>query len=205
MSHRSQSIAKLFFLFDIWRMSLITRVKVGNITSLSEARYCAGMGVDFLGFRLGKGGVSPQTYQDIINWISVPHLVLEAHRDVTITLEEITTHFPGHFIEISKHQLAWLDAPHSFILYATASDWLSLSAQVKGKNNLAFVELDTNGQPMPVISTFPVIRRISSRADLDDAVQSSAAAISLDGSTEAKPGLMDYGFVGEALEALSAD
>jgi phosphoribosylanthranilate isomerase len=186
-------------------MSLITRVKVGNITSLSEARYCAGMGVDFLGFRLGKGGVSPQTYQDIINWISVPHLVLEAHRDDTLTLEEITTHFPGHFIEINKDQLAWLDAPYSFILHATAAEWISISSQVKGRANLAFVELVTNGDEMPVISTFQVIRRVTSKEQLDEAVHLSAAAISLDGSTEARPGLMDYGFVGEALEALSAD
>jgi phosphoribosylanthranilate isomerase len=186
-------------------MSLITRVKVGNITSLSEARYCAGMGVDFLGFRLGKGGVTAETYKDIINWISVPHLVLEAHRDSAITIEDITTNFPGHFIEINKHQLAWLDAPYTFILYVTAADWPAISSQLKGRNNIAFIELDTEGQAMPMIATFPVIRRVTGREQLDEAVHSSSAAISLDGSTEARPGLMDYGFVGEVLEALSAD
>jgi phosphoribosylanthranilate isomerase len=32
-------------------MPLKTFVKVGCITNLSDARYCAGMGVDMLGFR----------------------------------------------------------------------------------------------------------------------------------------------------------
>ncbi len=35
-------------------MALKTIVKVGNITNLSDARYCAVMGVDMLGFCLNK-------------------------------------------------------------------------------------------------------------------------------------------------------
>jgi phosphoribosylanthranilate isomerase len=196
-------MAKLFFLFDIWLMSLITRVKVGNITSLSEARYCAGMGVDFLGFRLGKGGLTAEAYRDIISWISVPHLVLEVHRDSSMKLDEITTHYPGHYIEINKDQLDWLSSPHSFILYAKASDWSTIALQVKGKQNIAFVELEADGQELPPVSTYPVMIRVGNGVEVQSALHSSAAAISLDGSPEAKPGLMDYGFVGEALEALS--
>ena len=186
-------------------MSLITRVKVGNITSLSEARYCAGMGVDFLGFRIGAGGLSPKAYQDIISWISVPHLVLEAHRDNALAIEDITNHFPGHYIEINKEQLHWLDAPHSFIVYVTASDWATVSPLVKSRKNVAFVEIDAKGAALPIISTFPVIKRIANMEELDAAMHSPTAAISMDGSPEAKPGLLDYGFVGEVLETLSGE
>jgi phosphoribosylanthranilate isomerase len=186
-------------------MSLVTRVKVGNITSLSEARYCAGMGVDFLGFRIGAGGLAPQVYQDIINWISVPHLVLEAHRDHSITLEDITTHFPGHYIEINKDQLAWLDSSYSFILHISAADWPEVSGKLKGKKNVAFIELDSHGSAVPSLSTIPVMMRIASMQELDQAMHSPVAAISMDGSPEAKPGIMDYGLVGEVLEVLSGE
>jgi phosphoribosylanthranilate isomerase len=186
-------------------MSLVTRVKVGNITSLSEARYCAGMGVDFLGFRIGEHGLAAQGYQDIINWISVPHLVLEAHRNPSITLEEITTQFPGHYIEINKDQLAWLDSAHSFIIYVSASDWSSVLARIEGKKNVAFIELDPAGSDIPAISTFPVIIKIDSMKELDVAMNSPVAAISIDGSPESKPGIMDYGLVGEVLEVLSGE
>jgi phosphoribosylanthranilate isomerase len=196
-------MAKLFFLFDIWLMSLVTRVKVGNITSLSEARYCAGMGVDFLGFRLGKNGLTGQAYQDIIGWISVPNLVLEAHRDTSLTLEDITTNFPGHYIEINKQQLSWLPSPHSFILCLKTSEWASVAPEIKGKPNIAFIELERDDDSQPSISTYPVMLRVNNTRELEDALQSHAAAISLDGSPEQKPGLMDYGFVGEVLENLS--
>jgi phosphoribosylanthranilate isomerase len=186
-------------------MSLITRVKVGNITSLSEARYCAGMGVDFLGFRVGSGGLTPEVYRDIIGWISVPHLVLEAHRDASITLEEITTHFPGHYIEINKGQLDWLSSSHSFILYVKASEWSSISNVLKGKRNVSFIELEADVPELPVISTFPLIHRVTNSQEMERALSSSAAVISLDGSPEERPGLMDYGFVGEVLEALSSE
>jgi hypothetical protein len=40
---------------------------------------------------------------------------------------------------------------------------------------------------------------------MERALSSSAAVISRDGSPEERPGLMDYGFVGEVLEALSSE
>ena len=36
-------------------MPLKTIVKVGSITNLSDARYCAGMGVEMLGFNVVAG------------------------------------------------------------------------------------------------------------------------------------------------------
>ena len=61
-------------------MALTTIVKVGNITNLSDARYCAGMGVDMLGFCFEKKSeqyIDPESYKEIIGWISGPQLVGE--------------------------------------------------------------------------------------------------------------------------------
>ena len=54
-------------------MSLKTFVKIGNITNLSDARYCAGMGVDILGFPLdptSDESISHETFKEITEWIS---------------------------------------------------------------------------------------------------------------------------------------
>jgi phosphoribosylanthranilate isomerase len=63
-------------------MPLKTIVKVGNISNLSDARYCAGMGVDMLGFRVIDGlpgYIAPQAFQEIRGWISGPKVVAEIY------------------------------------------------------------------------------------------------------------------------------
>src|ERR1044071_6406214 len=119
-------IAKLFFLFDIWRMSLKAKVKVGRVTNLSEARYCAGMGVDMLGFPVGVEGIKPEEYRRMIEWIAGPELVLEAHYLKT-DLNYITENYPGHYIEIGSHQLEWLkDKSLNFVLALKPGEWVNL-------------------------------------------------------------------------------
>ena len=54
-------------------MALKTIVKVGSITNLSDARYCAGMGVEMLGFAFDPShGYYLQAIQfnEIIKWVS---------------------------------------------------------------------------------------------------------------------------------------
>jgi phosphoribosylanthranilate isomerase len=61
-------------------MPLKTLVKVGSITNLSDARYCAGMGVDLLGFQVietNKNYIAPALYQQIRGWVSGPKIVAE--------------------------------------------------------------------------------------------------------------------------------
>ena len=59
-------------------MSLKLKIKVGNITNLSDARYSAGMGVDWLGFRMDN--IDPQTFREITGWVTGPRFVIEIHQ-----------------------------------------------------------------------------------------------------------------------------
>jgi phosphoribosylanthranilate isomerase len=68
-------------------MALRMRVKVGGITNLSEARYCAGMGCDYLGFRIGGKGLSPKEFREITGWVPGPQLVVEV--DQLVSPEEV--------------------------------------------------------------------------------------------------------------------
>lgn len=54
-------------------MALKTLVKVSNITNLSDARYCAGMGVEMLGFVMDKHStdyISPEKMKEIKSWVA---------------------------------------------------------------------------------------------------------------------------------------
>ncbi len=54
-------------------MNLMTNVLVNGITSLHEARYCAGMGVQMLGFVFDKAcdnAINIETYQEITSWLT---------------------------------------------------------------------------------------------------------------------------------------
>ena len=61
-------------------MSLKTIVKVNHISNLSDARYCAGMGVDMLGVGAVPSSanyLAPGLFQDIRGWIAGPKIVAE--------------------------------------------------------------------------------------------------------------------------------
>ncbi len=52
-------------------MELKTRVKVNGITNLHDARYCAGMGVEIIGFTIDEGSSQEkQVINEIISWLS---------------------------------------------------------------------------------------------------------------------------------------
>lgn len=61
-------------------MSLKTFVKVGSVTNLSDARYCAGMGVDILGFDISEdatGYIDRDTFNQIKEWVSGVEIACE--------------------------------------------------------------------------------------------------------------------------------
>ena len=61
-------------------MALITKVKAGSVSSLSDARYFAAMGVDWLGFDVNPNSesfVSPELYNNIAGWVAGPKRVIE--------------------------------------------------------------------------------------------------------------------------------
>ncbi|SHJ22112.1 phosphoribosylanthranilate isomerase [Hymenobacter daecheongensis DSM 21074] len=70
-------------------MSLISPVLVRGINNLSDARYCAGMGADYLTFRLDPilpGHLQPEVVQELSGWVAGVRLVGEFD---TLSVEEI--------------------------------------------------------------------------------------------------------------------
>ena len=82
-------------------MALKTIVKVGLITNLSDARYCAGMGVEMLGFMIDPSHAYylPSTqYNEIIQWVSGVTIVGEMNHK----LESIEAYKQIDVLQISN-------------------------------------------------------------------------------------------------------
>jgi len=194
---------------------LITKVKVGQVTNLSEARYCAGMGVDLLGFPVGADGheghvaLKPEQYKQMIEWVAGPEFVLEAHHSPSLDLKAITDNYPGHYIQVGIHQLAWvINKDLNFILTMNPGDWVNLYDKVMGLENIKYVELTgvsgTDTSSVRTISTFfPVLVNVDSM-EIEDILKLNTG-IALTGSDEERPGIKEYNKVAEVLEALEAD
>jgi phosphoribosylanthranilate isomerase len=179
-------------------MSLKVKVKVGRVTNLSEARYCAGMGVDLLGFPVGENGLKPEQYRQMIDWVAGPEFVLEVHQSPSLDLRYITENYPAHYVEIGLRQLDWLkDESLQFIVALTTEQWHKLKLD---KKNVKFVEiLDWKGEKIE--SNIPVLLSVESLGD----VLKTGHGISLIGSDEEKPGIKDYSKIADILEALETE
>ena len=72
-------------------MNFLTKVKLGNITNLSDARYAAASGIDYLGFcfdTTNQNYIAPIKAKEIIDWITGCEIVAEFGNQ---TIEEIQT------------------------------------------------------------------------------------------------------------------
>ncbi len=121
-------------------MSLQTKVKAGNITNLHDARYCAGMGVDWLGFRADT--VDAVTFKEITHWVSGPQFVLELSERTSIDSIAL---YPVSVFEISHRQLNLIDQlPHGkWIVKLPLSAWnADKNELVKQKEKISHLVID---------------------------------------------------------------
>src|SRR6185369_1389083 len=103
---------------------LITKVKVGQVTNLSEARYCAGMGVDFLSFPISS--IDPKTYLEITGWVAGPKFGVEVDAKNISNVREYKT----DFIEINIGQLDENMALENLIVSLETSEWTTRKASL---------------------------------------------------------------------------
>jgi phosphoribosylanthranilate isomerase len=109
-------------------MALQTLVLVSNITNLSDARYCAGMGVDLLGFTLDpqdSSYVEPAAFKAITDWLAgVQTVGVLSHADAGEAENLLQTY------------------PLDYLMAETSADWKALRAA--GVPLLCQVSVDDN-------------------------------------------------------------
>lgn len=171
---------------------------VNNITTLSEARYCAGMGVHYLGF--SPQSIDAKTAQDITGWLSGPQYFIDVSDLPSIPdLNE----YPSEYILISYHQLKELrpDLTKKIMVKVTFNEAMASAA-----NTSAFVIADSWTQYQISQSEITnLIVRINQPESIDELLNTSIAGFMLTGGSESKPGLMEYDHLSTVLEKLEED
>lgn len=184
-------------------MSLSKRVKVGNVTNLSDARYCAGMGVDYLSFPSDL--IDDKTFGEITGWISGPQFGIELKKNEP----QIELYKPD-FVELNIENSIDLVNGKSVIFKASPEDLSRYHDKlVLNKNRIAFVELHSNNFAdiqkaiQELKEDFQVFVKYQG-GKIEDYLQLPVDGISLDGNPEERPGLKEYP-IAEILEKMEVD
>src|SRR5215831_15134804 len=173
---------------------LITKIKVGQVTNLSEARYCAGMGVDFLSFPISS--IDPKTYQEITGWVAGPKFGVEVDAKNISRVQE----YKADFIEINIDQLDQSSDLQNLMINLEASEWsIKKSSLLLSKRNILYIELVitsldkfTLGIINDIAEDFKILLKPTGKIDLDEVLKLQIDGLSFDGNAETKPGLKEY-------------
>jgi phosphoribosylanthranilate isomerase len=195
-----------YFFFFIKPMPLKMFVKVGSITNLSDARYCAGMGVDLLGFNVIEGQenyVSPKQFQEIRGWISGPGVVAQLYGIHSADMiAGILESYRPDYLELGTAELGRINAdlPLPYILSLDGSNPLETSP----RQQPAYIQVQA-GRTADA-GSIPVLLSVVTADEVKQALhESGVQGISLNGGKEIRPGLKAQDELNDILELLDTD
>jgi phosphoribosylanthranilate isomerase len=200
-------------------MSLKTLVKVGNITNLSDARYCAGMGVEMIGFVMDKFSVdytSPEKMKEIKSWVAGVRIVGETQSADYEEVKDMIDAYEIDILQISEAgllpQIADLGKPIILKLEFENDyfeDYLERYSQfvefflVDGGDFSDFVRYTIKEYTFNYSIVLDFGITAENVSDLLEEMQ--IRGIALKGSNEIRPGYKDYDELSEILEVLEED
>lgn len=179
-------------------MPLKTVVKVGNISNLSDARYCAGMGVDMLGFRVVEGQqnyISPKLFQEIRGWVTGPKIVAEIYGLTSADqLKQIIENYVPDYFELTDRE------------FDSHQSNLNLPCIVSGRtiaDDKIEYHLIAEADLKNYVGSDKLLVRPSSSENILELIKSSrVSGLALDGTPEERPGFKDYADLADILEKL---
>ncbi|HTE30755.1 MAG TPA: hypothetical protein VK666_10310 [Chryseolinea sp.] len=184
-------------------MPLKTLVKVGGLTNLSDARYCAGMGVDMIGFQVIPGQpnyIEPQRFQEIRGWVAGPLIVAEVYGLQTAAeLDAVIEQYKPDYLESGVHEIALVkNYPLPYILALNANETLPGEATKPAMVMIAKGQTTIDDIPMMIVVE-------SAEEALSSLVLTNVKGVALKGGPEIKPGLKNYDAIASVLEVLDED
>lgn len=204
-------------------MALSTIVKVGNVSNLSDARYCAGMGVHYLGFSLdplNAAYIDPSTFKSIREWVVGPSIVGELPKPGPENMGSTLDHYDLDCLEISDPaSLAYFARYHlPLILRVDISAYQKLEDMIRTmtecREKVIFFLVERSGTSiiqlqdiLKLADHFKLmigfdIDKNRLRSWLDD---TEIMGISLKGGIEEVPGFKDYDELADILESIEVD
>ncbi len=198
-------------------MTLKTMVKVGEITNLSNARYCAGMGVNMLGFVVDDGSeffISPEQFREISGWVAGVEFVGEISGS---QIPELTG-YSFSYLQVSDRALPEIvhASGYACIFYINTANYVPEHIALMMEEQQKYVSYFLLEGLNPDILDDAELERITTWAasypvwlgsgitphNLEKLLASGIKGIALYGGTESKPGFKDYDELADILEAL---
>jgi phosphoribosylanthranilate isomerase len=202
-------------------MALKTLVKINHVNNLSDARYCAGMGVKMIGFNLNKHDphfLVHQKAQEIANWLSGVSIVGELSYPPEIELDN----YPLDMLEVSTPSLfdefVVSGAPLIYRFTVDNVETLAFAKEVleRYRPNVEYFLIESyllqiNRQVQELLKNlcqeYPILLGFGISANNIHEILASVApkGIALNGGTEISAGLRDFDDLAEILESIEVD
>lgn len=206
-------------------MALQTIVKISNVTNLSDARYCAGMGVDLLGFSMDSTSpdyIDPARFSEIRGWVAGVHIVGETSSVDPEQIEQLLTDYQPDVLQVDEAallpylstmgkplmlrvDLAGMSLEQLDAVAGTALpgiDYLLLESQ-----SVIHLDDELKAALTQIAGRHPVLLGIGFEATSIQTVLAElpVAGIALTGGNEERPGSRDFGALMDILEVLEVD
>lgn len=206
-------------------MALKTLVKISNVTNLSDARYCAGMGVDMLGFSMDSYSpeyVDPKKFEEIKSWVAGVQIVGETSETDPELIENLLNTYQPDFLQVDEAallpylgsfekglilrvDLAQLTLDQLETLFQTSTagaDYILLESQ-----RPVHLDGDLNALLQRLAARYPVLlgTGISSETIHELLADLPVRGIALSGGDEERPGNKEFGELMDILEAIEED
>lgn len=208
-------------------MALKTLVKISNVTNLSDARYCAGMGVDMLGFSMDADSpdyVEPKKFGEIRGWVAGVQIVGETRSTDPEVIEQLLDTYQPDVLQVDEAALlpylsTFSKSPGGLRLILRVDlaqislDQLATLFQT-GVTGADYILLESNGPLHLDDDLQTVLQRLSARHPVllgtglsannvhDLLANLPVRGIALSGGDEERPGNKEFGELMDILEAV---
>ncbi|WP_026953828.1 phosphoribosylanthranilate isomerase [Algoriphagus vanfongensis] len=205
-------------------MALSTFVKIGGVTNLSDARYCAGMYVDVLGFDMedhSEKFVNPTQFEEITGWVSGVEFAAEFQTETAeYILQKLEKYPTVSWIQHRSLEVLTelIDSGKNLIYEVNINEIKHLEAEISDRlaNLDIFILLRSPHEKLEEDEEESILK-ISDKASVllgsgitafnVNALKEKLKlhGIALEGGEEIKPGLKDFDQLAEILEELELE
>lgn len=201
-------------------MALKTFVKISNINNLSDARYCAGMMVDILGFNIdpnSPSNVAEGDFAEITEWVAGVKFAGEFHDASISQIKNTIKNYAVDYIEISNldivEKVGLLGKPIIFRLSVNSEEDLS-----KMKSTLSYLDelaklvmVQSNDQNLFDQIDAQIgyyngnLKLMKGYGIIENESLGNFPGLALEATEEDRPGFKDYGQIMDVLELIEED
>ncbi|MCF6361404.1 MAG: hypothetical protein L3J29_11665 [Cyclobacteriaceae bacterium] len=193
-------------------MGLKLSVKIGDVTNLSDARYAAGMGVDYIGFNIdteSDNNVTAQKFNEITNWISGVGIIGEIGANSPTNKEE----YPSYITESTD--ITQLREESVLRIKAKELSFNEISKLLESGSNVLFFILDLSTSQIEsditelteLCAKWPIYISADFNNEILEKIVGDVKpkGIEIKGGIEDQPGFKDYDGIADVLEWLEED